>query len=127
MIFFSFSEETSPLQSDLNIKNQVFTIGMEKQMWTKEELEYLKKSYKQKDTDWQDLEKRINHTKEAIIIRASLMGLSVKQTNWGEQEFNLLKKEYQDKKVFELGKEFNRTPNAIRRILSIKGVKKKIR
>ena len=118
--------ESHSFQSDLNRKNLNLWSEMENQKWTKEEVECIRNYYKQKNTDWQQLLKKLKRTKRAVITRASIMRLSNKQTNWKAEELEKLKKEYKNKKVFELAQEFDRTAGAIRRILSKKGVKKRI-
>lgn len=120
------SAETPSLQSGLYERSLNHMSEMENHKWSEEELEYLRKYYQQKDTDWQQLMKNLKRSKRAVVTRASIMGLSNKQTNWKAKEFEKLKKEYENKKVFELAEEFDRTAGAIRRMLSEKGVRKRV-
>lgn len=119
------SPEIWGLETIYNEKN--LNYNMRGQFWTKKEIEYLLKNYKQKKTNWAELFKYVNHTKEAVINKAGYLGLTNKQFNWSENEINKLKNEYQNKKVIQFAEELNRTAPAIRRILSINKIKKKIK
>ncbi len=104
-----------------------FKVNMKKPRWTDKEIEYVKKHYRKKKTNWKLMLQNVKHTREAIVERAGYLGLSSKQTNWSEEEIENIKSQYQNKKVREIALGNNRTEKAIRRILSEKKIKKKIK
>lgn len=127
-IIFCSGDVGSQIAYKCNKLNNIEELELMKNpRWTQEEDAYLIKNYRRRDSNWNDLLKKINHSKEAIIIRASKLGLTIKQKNWSKDEIKELKKEYPNRKVSEIAKKTDRTENAIRKILSENNIKKEIR